>query len=393
MTRPFDALDHHQLAVLVREYLLCGHLIDRSGMAHVLAHPSLGGLDTMRDVAIDEWMGASPIYTRRIQRLLGFQGRDDVEAIFKGMQIDIGAPPQFMDFRYKVNGPSDGEFWLDHCGALMDVEPMGDAFVVNMCHHIEDPTFDATAAATNPRARMRPMHRPPRVPSDREPHCHWTVTIDSDAEPLGEPAQAQRIALTRAANLPLPVAGDDYAGPLRADLDFARFSRRTLLALLDEVALQGHLLTLSFADAIEGRSDAATTAEIVRKQFTGIAGVAAGRIAAALDTTDVATVVGLHPAFHPRSYIDVEMDGDTIRLDDCPAVGDRPGRSWADVLADGGTDALDAIVQAVDARAHVTKVGRRAWRTDLGVQPHRESREVRVTKISTGAAFEFEDRS
>jgi hypothetical protein len=275
----------------------------------------------------------------------------------------------------------------------MDVEPMGEDFVVGMCHHIEDPTFDATAAATNPRARMRPIHRPPRTPSDREPNCHWTVTIDPGAEPLPEPAHAQRIALTRAANLPLPVAGDDYAGPLQPDLDFARFSRQTLLALLDEVALQGHLLTLSFADAVEGRSDAATTAEIVRKQFTGIAGVAAGRIAAALDSTDVATVVGLHPAFHPRSYIDVEMDGDTIRLDDCPAIGDRPGRSWADVLTDGGTDALDAIVQAVDARAHVTKVGRRAWRTDLGVQPHRESREVRVTKISTGAAFDFEDRS
>ena len=28
----------------------------------------------MRDIAIDEWMGASPIYTRRTQRLLGFEG-------------------------------------------------------------------------------------------------------------------------------------------------------------------------------------------------------------------------------------------------------------------------------------------------------------------------------
>jgi hypothetical protein len=390
MTLRFDKLDNAQLAQLVREYLLCGHLIDRSGMAHVLARFDL---ETMRDVAIDEWMGASPVYTRRIQRLLGFEGRDDVEAIFKGMQIDIGAPPQFMDFRYKVNGPRDGEFWLDHCGALMDVEPMGDGFVINMCHHIEDPTFDATAAATNPRARMRPIHRPPREPTDREPHCHWKVTIDPSAEPLREPLQAQRISLTRAANVQLPVIDDDYAGPLQPDLDLETFSRRTLLALLDEVALQGHLLTLSFASAIESRSDAPTMTEIVRKQFVGIAGVAAGRIAAALGTSDIATVVGLHPAFGPRSYIDVRMDEDTIRLDDCPAIGDRPGRSWADVLADGGTDVLDAIVQAVDPRAHVTKVGRRAWRVELDSSPHPESREVRVTKISTGAAFAFRNRS
>ena len=39
---------------------------------------------------------------------------------------------------------------LDHCGALMDVEPMGDEYVQAMCHDIEDPTFDATAMATQP---------------------------------------------------------------------------------------------------------------------------------------------------------------------------------------------------------------------------------------------------
>ena len=87
---------------------------------------------------------------------------DDVVTIFKGLQLDIGAPPQFMDFRYTVHDPWHGEFRLDHCGALMDVEPMGEEYVVSMCHDIEDPTFDATAVATNPRAQVRPIHRPPR---------------------------------------------------------------------------------------------------------------------------------------------------------------------------------------------------------------------------------------
>jgi hypothetical protein len=31
----------------------------------------------------------------------------------------------------------------------MDVEPMGEDYVRLMCHDIEDPTFDATAVATN----------------------------------------------------------------------------------------------------------------------------------------------------------------------------------------------------------------------------------------------------
>ena len=175
-------LPHGVLAVLAREYLLCGHLIDRAGMPYVIASFDR---EEMGAIAIDEWMGASPVYTRRMQELLGFAG-DDVETIFKGMQFDIGAPHGFLDFRYTVHDRNHGGFQLDHCGALMDVEPMGEEFVRTMCHDIEDPTFDATAAATNPRARMTPLHRPPREPADRAPHCAWTVDIEAAAEPIIE---------------------------------------------------------------------------------------------------------------------------------------------------------------------------------------------------------------
>ena len=117
--------------------------------------------------------------------------------IFKGLQLDIGAPPQFMDFRYTVHDPWHGEFRLDHCGALMDVEPMGEEYVVSMCHDIEDPTFDATAVATNPRAQVRPVHRPPRRPADRHPHCAWTVVIDEAHPPVSESSRLQRAAAYR----------------------------------------------------------------------------------------------------------------------------------------------------------------------------------------------------
>ena len=205
-----------ELALLTPEYLLAGHLIDRAGMPHLIA---AFGRDGMRDIAIEEWMGASPVYTKRMQRALAFEG-DSVETIFKGLQLDIGAPPQFMDFRYLLIDHDHGEFWLDHCGALMDVEPMGDEYVVAMCHDIEDPTFDATAIATNPRAQMRPIHRPPRVPAGRSPACHWTVTIADTHPVLPIPAVAEAMAATRAATLelaPIEAGGPgrhDYTGPL-----------------------------------------------------------------------------------------------------------------------------------------------------------------------------------
>src|ERR1700694_2174334 len=107
-----------ELAVLAREYMMAGHMIDRAGMPHVMAEL---GRDAFGPVAIEEWMGASPVYVKRMQKALDFEG-DSVETIFKGMQFDIGAPPQFLDFRFQLHDRDHGEFWLAHVGALADVE-------------------------------------------------------------------------------------------------------------------------------------------------------------------------------------------------------------------------------------------------------------------------------
>src|SRR4051812_8238158 len=194
------------------------------------------GPDEMAQIAIEEWASASPLYSKRMQRALGFEG-DDVPTIFKNLQLDIGAPPQFMDFRLSLHDRWHGEFWLDHCGALMDVEPMGEDYVLRMCHDIEDPTFDATAAVTNPRARMRPIHRPPRHSPETKPHCAWTVFIDESNEPLAPPPAAADLQRTRAAGWELdPIdhhdAGlADYSGPVLSDIDFSAFSHSALTRL------------------------------------------------------------------------------------------------------------------------------------------------------------------
>jgi hypothetical protein len=183
-----------------------------------------------------------------------------------------------------------------------------------------------------------------------------------------------------------------------ADVLFEQFSRHTLIRLLQEICLQGHLLTLSFVDSVERRFGPDAADDIARKRFIGIAGVAARRVQRALgpDTT-IGDVLRLHPAFHPSAYIDVRVAADTISLYDCPAVGDRPGRSWADILAEGETRPLDAMVQAVDARARCTPVdaeagAMRTWRVTTDADQAAEAPEVTLTKISTGAEFVFEER-
>ena len=402
----YRELPRAELALLAREFLLCGHLIDRAGMPYVIAE---FGREEMRDVAIDEWMAASPVYTRRMRRALGFDG-DDVATIFKGMQFDIGAPHQFMDFRFVVHDRDHGEFSLASCGALMDVEPLGPEFVVTMCHHIEDPTFDATAAATNPRARMRPVHRPPRVPADRLPHCLWNVTIEPDAEPLPEPegarwlatSKAARLALTTPAGNPDPGGDTAYDGPMDPDLDLRRFSQPTLVRILDELALQGHLIARSYMHAVEQRRGTEAALRLGAHQMTGIAGLSAKRLARALDTRDVTRVLDLLPMFHPRAYVDARVWGDdetTIALSPCPALDEDDELTWPAMLARGENGPIEAAARAIDPTATVARIdpppgARVAWvvRSNPGAEAFAEANEVRVASFSTGAEYEFVQR-
>lgn len=407
-TSRYAELTRAELARLVPELLLVGQLIDRSGMAWCIQS---FGREAMTEIAIEEWAGASPIYTRRMQRALGYapavEGQGDVVTIFKGLQLDIGAPPQFMDFRYTVHDPWHGEFRLDHCGALMDVEPMGPDYVRAMCHDIEDPTFDATAVATNPRAQVRPVHRPPRVPADRAPHCAWTVVIDESHPPVEPLAPYFDIARTRAASLELaPIdpstsADDgaaDYAGPLLSDLDFSSFSHSALVRIADEVCLQMHLLNLSFVRAVRARAESREQArEICRKQLVGLAGIAAERLHRALDLprdrAAALRVLALHPLLNPAAYVDASTDSEAGRLHVRPSLAHEDG-AWIDLVGPAETSALQAVVRAVDERYDVELVGSADDWTATLVEgaPAKEADEVAVTRFSTGSSFVFEPR-
>ncbi|MFC9894843.1 hypothetical protein ACFVMC_14240 [Nocardia sp. NPDC127579] len=402
MVSGFDGLDRATLARVVPELLLCGHLIDRSGMAHCLG---AFGRPGMTEVAVAEWQVASPVYTRRMRRALRIEG-DGVDTIFKGLQLDIGAPPQFMDFRYRVEDHDHGEFWLDHCGALLDVEPMGPEFVIAMCHDMEDPTFDATALATNPHARVRPIHRPPRTPADRHPMCAWTVVIDPAHEPPPVPENAAVVANSVAARLELPDIDpaeeglSDYAGPLLSDLRFPDFSKSALVRLADEVCLQHHLLTLGFLLAVRARTDRA--AEIGRKQFAGIAGITSERLRAALDLGDgpgdLATVLGVHPAWNPVAYTGIEVShtADTVSLRLPRSSGAITDGVWPSLVDAGHPAPLEAMVRGVNPRAYLRAVeaDRSGWTVEIAyaAEPFPEVAEVAITRFSKGAGFAFADR-
>lgn len=416
---PFDPelglenLSRQALAHLGREYLLNGHLQDRVGLP--LVAKRFGG-EAYVEFSISEWMAASPIYSQRMQQALGFEGHD-VSTVFKNLQLDIGAPHQFMDFQFQLDRPDYGEFWLPHCGALLDVEPFGEERVRLMCHDIEDPTFDATAAAAHPSMKMRPIHRPPREPAGRIPACRWSVFIGDEAEPFVPHPNLEKVQASRLAQLEIRAQEDDaesggwsdYSGEFDPGFQLEDLSHSALVRVNLEFALQSHLLARSFMLCAAQKLDDEAATELGRSQWVGIAALTAERLVSCLriegdDINAIAKVFQLHPCFHPRDYVDfqVEVTGEQtarLSLGDCPALNEGDPYSWFAGLTEDTHPALDAIAGIVQPRAHCHPVtpptGRRfAWEVVIhpSAEKQFEPQELKLARISRGASFQFEQR-
>ncbi len=410
------------LSRLMHEYNLIGHLLDRSGQPLVALEYGEEGF--VRS-GIEEWQCASPIYSRRMQKLMKFEG-SDVGTVFKNIQLEVGAPQQFLDFQFRLDSPGYGEFWLPHCGALTDLERNGDEGKLTklMCHDIEDPTFDATAAATHPKMIMRPVHRPPRNDSpvgngkDRYPVCRWMVMLSDEVQDYDNHPNLAVMAQTHIANIDIAVPGDkveeggwdNYAGAFDPHCQFEDFSQWALVQLLQENAVQATMLAHSYTLSQTTNYGEEVSRRFTSQLFEGHAAVGVQRLQenieglAGNDIGTIAKVIQLHPIFQPRTYIDIaieQLSDDRLRLsvNDCPALNETIAHGWFTQLGPEPHPALDALVAQVNPRAYCVAAddpgsARFAW--DIAIDPGRAPAEapiaLQLARTSSGMDFKFEQR-
>jgi hypothetical protein len=397
MTKQCTALDELPRAQLLRvalETMHVGHLLDRALMPQLFF--ATESFDAVDNVAIDEWMGASPVYTGRMRRLMKIEG-DTVPAIVKALQLDCGFPHQYMDVGWTMIDDASCEFFLRHCGALLDVEPYGEERVRGMCHTIEDPTFDATAYATNPRARIRPLHRPPRVPVDRLPHCHWTIRIDPANDPVGPAKNTRAVAelpLARIVNEVAPARDEgwtDYARDVVPDFKLGMLSSATLAAVAREFQIQEHLLSASAEMALIERVGEEKARGVLLQQWGALGWRASERLAATLGIAGggaeaVAQVLRLHAILPPGCSRDVRVDGErvTLRLEPQDAAlldAEHPG--WLGLAARGEGLGIETAAQGVDPRARLASVALRGGGIDAEIAVHADAEPAKMPKSAT----------
>jgi len=375
---PFDPdwrlerLSRAALARLCREYMLVSMFHDRGLMPHVA---TAGGAQATIRHADAEWMGASPIYTRRNKANLGIEG-DDVAAVFKSFQFDIGAPHHFLDFRFEVVDTQLGYFWLPFCGAhdyLRQLTRNDTGLVTDMCHHMEDRTFDATLAVTNPSARAIPVHRPPKPDEFSGEHCRWEVRV-SGADTPARPGEAseQVVGASAAARFefdlgePVEPGGlDDYRGAFRPDLRLEDLAHHVLVRQAKEFALDIHLLMRAGYFAVDEFLGTEVLDAAAPQHLAAVSPPIVSRLREALriegdDMGAIAKLLQVTPLLvddYLRCRVEVD-DAAHGRLWFEPSAGldDEVCRSPLSWLAEPETPGFEHVVQAVNPRAGVRPI-------------------------------------
>jgi hypothetical protein len=265
--------------------------------------------------------------------------------------------------------------------------------------------------------KMRPIHRPPREPEARYPHCRWSVFIDESAEatPYEQHPNLPRMQATQLANVSIehpesegePGGWADYSGPFDPGFQLEDLSHRALLTVCQETAIQTHLLARSLLLNVEQRHGEEAARELGRRQWIGAAAIGGLRVKRALglgdDAEAIAQLFELHPHFHPRSYLDfrVEQTSDTtvrLELDACAALEEANAHSWFAGLGAEPHAALDAIAWAANPKARCRAAqasgSRFAWEVvlDPSAEPKDEPTELKLGRISRGVDFELEQR-
>ncbi|MEM1113603.1 MAG: hypothetical protein AAGI11_16940 [Pseudomonadota bacterium] len=360
-----EDLDHALLAQYGRDIMLANHIHDRSGLAPVAIK---FGLQAQTEIACDEWMSTSPIYNARNRRALNIQG-DNVAVALKGLQVDIGAPHNYLNFHYEVVSDSEGYFWTSTCGPYNHVRDItqGDVDMqTQICHHMEDPTFDATVMAVHPNMRCRPVFRPPHgeVP-DRGP-CKWRVSIEDDFVLAEDCPYLAQTSATLAAQFQFDTLApsgdglDDYSGEFKRDFCLEDLSHAALVSVCKEFMLDVFILNYAMYNAVAERHGEQHITEMAQEQYHHLAPVTVHRLRKlfAIEGDGVEAilkVLQLNP-FTPRGYFDVGFaqvseNRGLVWLEDCAGYREPIKRGIAALMVEAPeSPGFERLAQEVNAQ-------------------------------------------
>lgn len=395
-------LDHNLLAHYTRDVMLANHIHDRSALSVVTMD---FGTQAQTDVACDEWMSTSPIYNARLRKLLNAYG-DDVGSALKGFQFDIGAPHNFAAFHYELVSPDEGYFWLADCGPYNYIHEITDAdheAEVQLCVHMEDPTFDATVIAVNPLMRCTPIHRPP-FRKDEVPEvgpCKWLVSVQREIGIVEDCPLLEDVQQTLAANFEFEAPArdgqgmQDYSGEFKRDFRLEDLAHGTLVTTCKEFMLDVFLLNYSCHHSIAHRFGEDRIDPIAQQQYHHLAPITVHRLRTCFgiegdDMGAILKILQLNP-FLPWDYFStgfaqVSDQRGLVWLNDCAGFREPVKRGIASLMVtDPDNPGFVRLAQEVNPHATVRPIDRSVLEGLTDTSTVRQAWEIIIDELAEPA--------
>ena len=151
----------------------------------------------------------------------------------------------------------------------------------------------------------------------RHPACRWSVFIGDEAEPYEQHPNVGIVAQSKIAGIETIPAPDqaepggwkDYSGPFDPGFQFEDLSHGALVTVLQEAAIQSHLLARTFMLCAEQRTGPARSAELGAAQWTGVTALTAKRLRATLGIVDDDGIEAIAKVFQPTISRGVASSG------------------------------------------------------------------------------------
>ena len=231
-----------------------------------------------------------------------------------------------------------------------------------ICHHMEDPTFDATVLAVNQAARCRPVFRPPHTEVPKEGPCRWRIFIDDSLVlPEVNPTTAI-VAASKAAQFKfqkITLQGDgmpNYSGEFKRDFRLEDLDHALLELQCKEFQLNVNLQMRAAYTSIQQDYGLTVAQDIAQQEWPIIAPVYVARLRKCLgiEGNDMHAILKLlqNDPFLPQEYL---INGGFIEdsntgyfwLEDCEAWHDNAPHALLDTLRNEQNPGLVAPLQAV----------------------------------------------
>jgi hypothetical protein len=241
-----------------------------------------------------------------------------------------------------------------------------------ICHHMEDPTFDATVMAVHPQMRCRPIFRPPVAEIPETGPCRWRVSIEDTIGVAEDCPFLAQTSQTLAANFefsPPEPGGEgmtDYSGEFRRDMCLEYLDHGILALTCREFMLDVFLLNYGCYNAIAARHGEQHIVPMAQAQYHHLAPVTVYRLRNAFgivgdDMDAILKVLQLNP-FTPDEYFGVGFAKVTDTrglawLNDCAGAREPIKRGIASLMTVAPeSPGFDRLVQEVNPQAVVRPV-------------------------------------